>query len=144
MKKPAAGILILLLVICLVWWSDGVGSSNKIEWQSYSAGMARGKFEKKKIFLHFYADWCAACSVMDKHTFNDSSVIASLNENFIPIKVDVDREKETSAVYSIMAIPDTWFIAENGDPIGHRAGYIPPDQLKVILKMILDEATGQQ
>ncbi|MGD8282623.1 MAG: DUF255 domain-containing protein [Desulfobacterales bacterium] len=143
MKKPTAGILIFLLISFLVWRSDGAISSNKIEWQSYSAGMARGKFEKKKIFLHFYADWCASCKVMDKNTFNDSGVIASLNEKFIPIKVDVDKEKETSAVYSIRAIPDTWFIAENGDPIGHRAGYIPPDELKVILKMILDEATGQ-
>ena len=117
--------------------------SKGIEWQSYLDGMARGKIEKKKVFLHFYAEWCSACKTMADNTFKDPGVIASLNKNFIPIRVDVDRQGQTSALYRVKALPDTWFIAENTDIIGHQLGYIPPQQLKKILKSLLDDAAGQ-
>ena len=121
---------------------DNSAFSKEIEWQSFADGMARGKFENKKIFLHFYAEWCAACKVMEEKTFKDPGVIASLNANFIPIKVDVDREKQTSAIFKVQLLPDTFFLAANSDIIGHRPGYISPEQLKVILKMLMDEDNG--
>ena len=117
--------------------------SKGIEWQSYADGMARGKFEKKKVFLHFYAEWCAACKTMEDNTFKDPAVIASLNKDFIPIKVDVDRDKQTSALYRVNLLPDTWFIAENAGIIGHQPGYISLEQLRKILKSLLDDNAGQ-
>ena len=120
-----------------------VAFSKGIEWQSYTDGMARGKFEKKKVFLHFYAKWCAACKTMAENTFKDPDVVDSLNTNFIPIKVDVDRQQKTSDMYRVKALPDTWFITEDTDIIGHRPGYISPEQLKKILKSLLDDNTGQ-
>ena len=122
---------------------DNAAFSKEIEWQSFTDGMARGKFENKKVFLHFYAEWCAACKVMEEKTFKDPGVIASLNANFIPIKVDVDREKQTSAMFKVQLLPDTFFLAANSDIIGHRPGYISPEQLKVILKMLMDEDNAQ-
>ena len=117
--------------------------AKEIEWQSYADGIARSKFEQKKVFLHFYAEWCAACKVMEEKTFKDPGVIATLNENFISIKVDVDREKQTSEMFKVKLLPDTWFLAANKKIIGHRPGYISPQQLKVILKMLLDEEAEQ-
>ena len=80
---------------------------------------------------------------MENKTFTDPTVIAYINENFIPIKVDADRELKTSQMFRVRALPDNWFIAEDGKPIGHRLGYIPPHQLKGILKLLMDENTGQ-
>ena len=117
--------------------------SKGIEWQSYIDGMARGKFEKKKVFLHFYAEWCGACKTMANITFKDPAVIASLNKDFIPIRVDVDIQKQTSALYRVRALPDTWLIAENTDIIGHQPGYISPENLKKILNLLLNANAGQ-
>ena len=131
----------ILAFLCLsLGLPFGLAASHEIQWHSYNAGMARGKFEKKKVFIHFYADWCAVCKVMENSTFKDPVVIASLNENFIPIKVDTDREVETTNMFRIQGVPDNWFIAADGEPIGHRPGYIPPDQLKNILKLILNDS----
>jgi uncharacterized protein YyaL (SSP411 family) len=74
---------------------------------------------------------------MDEETFKDPAIIAALNENFIPIKVDFDKETKTSDFYRVRGLPDTIFIAENGQIIGRRPGYIPPKVLKRILKSIL-------
>jgi thiol:disulfide interchange protein len=128
---------VFVLLLCLSFGvPSGVAVSQEIQWHSFNAGMARGKFEKKKVFIHFYADWCAACKVMENSTFKDPVVIASLNENFIPIKVDAEREVQTASLFRVKGLPDNWFIAEDGEIIGHRPGFIPPDQLKNILTLM--------
>ena len=137
----------VLLALVLTTLSMGLvpdaAFSKGIEWQSYTDGMARGKFENKKVFLHFYAEWCGACKTMEDRTFKDPNVIASLNKDFIPIRVDVDIYKQTSAMYRVQVLPDTWFIAENTDIIGHQPGYISPEQLRKILTSLLDVNAGQ-
>ena len=142
MKLKTYNLIILLLFFSVFIFINASASSTQvkeIQWHSYDDGMARSKFEKKKVFLHFTAVWCYYCGVMEKDTFNDPAIISSLNENFIPIKVDFDKETKTSDFYSVRGLPDTIFIAENGQIIGRRPGYIPPDVLKRILKSILKE-----
>lgn len=146
MKFKIPAFIIMVLFFSVITLINASASSNRIkaiEWQSYDDGMARGKFENKKVFLHFTAEWCSYCRAMEKQTFKDPVIISSLNENFIPIKVDVDNEIETSALYRVMGLPYTIFIAEDGEIIGRRPGYIPPDILKLILDSILTERSQQ-
>lgn len=112
-------------------------ASDKIEWHSYESGMARSRFEKKRVFLYFHADWCGYCLEMDRKTFKDQAVIATLNRNFIPIRVDSDREKAAATLFRVKGLPDSWFLSENGEVIGHRPGFIPPDQMVKILTVVL-------
>jgi thioredoxin-related protein len=146
MKFKIPGFIILVLFFSIFAFITASVSSTRnkeIEWHSYDDGMARGKFEKKKVFLHFTAEWCFYCGVMEKETFKDPAIISSLNENFISIKVDYDRETKTSDFYRVMGLPDSIFIAEDGQIIGRRPGYIPPDQLKLILDLILSERSQE-
>lgn len=146
MKFKIPGLIILVLFFSVMMLINASASSiriKEIEWHSYDDGMARGKFENKKVFLHFTAEWCSYCRVMERQTFKDPVIISSLNENFIPIKVDVDNEIETSSLYRVMGLPYTIFIAEDGEIIGRRPGYIPPDILKLILDSILTERSQQ-
>jgi hypothetical protein len=140
MKLKTTHLIILALFFSVFIFFGASASSSKIgkiEWHSYEDGMARGKFERKTVFLHFTAEWCHYCEVMEKETFQDPAVISSLNENFISIKVDYDSETRTSDFYRVRGLPDTVFIAEDGQIIGRRPGYIPPELLKRILESIL-------
>ena len=138
-QRVALGLLILVTVI-----PAGFAESQEIQWHTYNDGMARGKFENKKVFIHFFAEWCAACKTMEKNTFSDPDVVAALNDDFIPVKVNADREVTTASMYRVQALPDNWFIAANGEIIGNRPGYIPPDQLKNILNLILSQGGESQ
>ncbi len=139
MKFKASGLVALFLFFSVFIFINGSASSTGIQWHSYDDGMARGKFEKKKVFLHFTAAWCYYCGVMEKETFKDPAIISFLNENFISVKVDYDKETNTSNIYAVRGLPDTIFLAENGRIIGRRPGYIPPNVMKFILKTILEE-----
>jgi thiol:disulfide interchange protein len=131
-------IAMVLLGLCGVF-IPGNAHSKGIRWQSYADGMARSKSENKKMFVHFYADWCSTCKIMEKKTFKDPGVIAALNKNYVPVKVNVDKSRKISEIFKIKLLPDTWFIAKDNEIIGHRPGYIAPEQLKALLKMFLED-----
>jgi thioredoxin-related protein len=133
MKATIAALLLLLMA-----GSPPLSAAaDRIEWHTYDAGMSRSKFEKKKVFLYFYAEWCTYCRDMDLKTFKDPAVIGALNRNFIPIRVDADREPAAATLFRVKGLPDTWFLAESGTVIGHRPGFIPADQLMKIFDAVL-------
>jgi thioredoxin-related protein len=116
--------------------SAHAAENQSIQWHAYEEGLVLGKLENKKLYIHFYADWCRYCKAMEKDTFQDADVTAYLNTNFIPIKVDFDRERQTAAQYDIRPLPDNWFLASNGERISNQPGYIPPDLFIKILQYI--------
>jgi thioredoxin-related protein len=132
-------LLALILAVCIA----GVApASQSINWRSYEEGLVLGSVEKKKVFLHFYADWCGFCNKMAKETFQDTAVITYLNENFIPVRVNTDRDQKTTAGYGVMGLPTTIFLTEKGEPIVGVPGYISPDALLPMLKEINGLNTG--
>jgi thioredoxin-related protein len=124
----------------LVTGGSTLATQKNIEWHNYQAGMERGKFEKKKVFLHFYADWCLYCKKMQQSTFQDPDVVDALNQDYISIRVNTDLDPETTRLYGVRPIPDSWFIYENGEPIGNRPGYISVEQMKVLLKLMKQQS----
>ncbi len=116
--------------------SASAESKAAVKWYSYTDGMAVGKEKKKKVFLSFYADWCGYCKQMDKTTFADKSVVSYMNENFVPIRVNADREINLTSTYNVRGLPASWFLSENGEEIGSQPGYIPPDTMLPLLKYI--------
>jgi thioredoxin-related protein len=131
------------MVFCLSIGSLGVTSAVEvINWRSYEEGLAVSKVEKKKVFLHFYADWCVFCGKMAKETFQNPVVISYLNDNFIPVRVDTDRDPGTAGQYGVTGLPSTWFLTEMGEAIGTVPGFIPPDQLLSMLKEVNGLNTG--
>jgi len=131
-------------VILMVLLPDTFAFSKGIKWYSHDEGMANGYSEEKKIYINFHADWCAPCKYMEKETFRNPTVIAYLNKYFISIKVDIDKETKITNKYGVSAIPDNWFLFKNGDRIGRRKGYIPPDIFMKILKSIQEDLSAKK
>jgi thioredoxin-related protein len=124
------------IIFILSTLSCSFASSKFIRWYTYKQGIELSKKEEKKIFLYFYADWCTYCKKMETTTFNDYSVASYINDNFIPIKVNSDREVKIALDFDVKGLPSTWFIAENGEKISSLPGYIAPKRLLNILKYI--------
>jgi len=108
----------------------------KIRWYPFEEGFSRSQREGKKIFLNFYADWCHYCQVMEEKTFRDNAVAAYLNDHYIPIQVDSDRQPKITEQYRVEGLPATFFIAADGTSIGSQPGYIPPEVMLPLLKFI--------
>lgn len=74
------------------------------------------KKEKKGVLLVFGAKWCLPCLQMNKYAFNDDYTAATLNRNFIILKLDVDNfnDMEVADKYKIIKYPTLLFFAEKG------------------------------
>ena len=79
---------------------------------------------------------------MEKETLQNPAVVKMLAKEFIAIKVDTDRERALSNKFKIRGLPDNWFLAENGDIVGHRPGFIPADVFMKILESMAGSESG--
>jgi thiol:disulfide interchange protein len=119
-----------------------VNASDSIKWYAYEEGKVLAKIEKKKVFLHFYADWCGFCLKMAKETFRDAAVLSNLNHHFIAIRVDFDEEPETVNKYGVRGLPSSWFLTAMGRPIISIPGYISAEALLSMLTDVKDVSVG--
>ncbi len=131
-----APVLVLTVLGTAMTASATQADDGGIQWVSYAEGRQRGAAENKKVFVVFNADWCRYCLKMEKETFQDPTVIAYVNRNFVPVTVNSDKEQEVAADYNVKGLPSTWFISEKGERIGNRPGFIAAEEMLTILKYI--------
>ncbi len=111
-------------------------NSSGIQWNDYTAGMARAKQEKKNVFLYFHAPWCTYCTKLKRTTFTDKKIQSYLNDNFINISVNTDVKQALSRKYGVRGLPTMWFLESDSKKISSLPGYVEADQLLKILEYI--------
>ena len=99
----------------------------------------------KPLLVEFMAEWCPSCKAMDDSTFKFSNVIRKVND-FIPVRIDVDKQKSLTVRYKASArkyggigIPNILFMDKNGNKIRHRIGYMDAAQFVSVMDSVLTE-----
>lgn len=111
-------LLALLLVAILLpvtgARAGGDWNDQGIAWQSYDAGLALAKKEKKPVCLVFFTEWCPHCTNYSK-VFHDPKVIEQ-SKKFVMIRLNKDQNKEISGKYAPdgQYIPRTFFLSSDG------------------------------
>ena len=135
-EKKITILISIIAILCLFRISTGSASQAEIAWVSYDDAISRVDKEPKKILISFYSERCEYCKVMDEETFRDSAIVAYINKNFIPVRVNSDKEQNTASIFKVRGLPDTWFLSETKENIGHWPGFIPAKTLIMVLKYI--------
>ncbi|VFQ44285.1 thioredoxin family protein [Desulfoluna butyratoxydans] len=110
-----------------------------IQWKSYQEGVDLAASSGRKIYVNFHAAWCKYCTLMAETTFQSEKVIAYLNENFVPVQVDADREKELARKYRVRGLPYSLFLDENGAQISFMNGYLDAETFLERLQFMANE-----
>lgn len=114
--KSAGVALVVLGIFTRV--SLGGGAPGGIPWtHDLDAALARAEAEQKPVMIDFWAEWCAACKELDRHTFTDPEVQAEA-ERFVTVKIDGTIEDEEILGiydrYGVQGLPTVLFL----DPAG--------------------------
>jgi len=130
-------IYILLITFCIMTTGfSAIAAANEIKWHDYEKGLALAKSSNKKIMINFWAAWCGYCTKMEKETFRAAKVADYLNANFISIRINSDKNRKLAKAFNVTGLPSTWFLAENGDRIGNRPGWVKADKFLELLEYV--------
>src|SRR5579864_5230217 len=118
--------------------------ANEIQWQEWGTpAFAAAKEQAKPILLAISAVWCHWCHVMDETSYSDSGVIATINERYVPVRVDNDRRPDVNARYNMGGWPTTAFLAPDGTLLT-GATYLPPETLQRALDDVASFYAGNK
>lgn len=133
---------ILFLVTFFFFLISSVVAAEDIRWQNYSGAIFdQAKKQHRLVLLYGKSEWCHWCQKMDGNTWNDSSVIQTINTHFIPVKVDINDDNEIANHYNIKGTPTLVIVDWNRRVVKTLFGYEEPYDLVNNLKEILNQYT---
>jgi len=89
---------------------------------SYDEGKSIAQQKKIPLLLHFEADWCGACRVMDSSVMNQESVLSHLGTSVVAVRINADRDPGLISHYGITSLPTEVYIGEDGKELGRYVG----------------------
>jgi len=124
----------------------------EIKWLSYDEGLAKAKKEGKHLFIDFTTKWCGYCKKMDASTFISPEIVSMLNNDFVPVRIDGDSEKELDIDgykiteknlsrydYKVRGYPTFWFLNSQGTKLGAVQGFQPAENLLSTLQYVKEK-----
>lgn len=122
------GFLALSLIVTCVF-AD-------IKWaKSYDAALASAKKEKKNVMIMLSREGCPACDYMDNIVFEDTDVEEALTKGFIPVHIDIKKEKIPSGL-GFIGTPTFHFVTSSGKKLKRIDGAVKTLELIEILNSI--------
>ena len=111
---------------------------SKIAWFEWGQdAFEKARSSGKPILLDITGSWCHWCHVMDDTSYSDPVIVSVVNKNFIPVRVDTDKRPDVNRRYNLGGWPTTAFLDGEGRIITGGT-YIPPQQLRDVLRSVLD------
>jgi tetratricopeptide (TPR) repeat protein len=104
--------------ICKAAPPDDVHWFNTLE-EATSAAKESGR----PILVDFWADWCAACKVMDRQVYSDPA-FAEAARGFVAVRINYDKKTAIARKYNVSELPTLVFTDSLGGEIFRRTGYL--------------------
>ncbi|MFA6469418.1 MAG: thioredoxin family protein [Bacteroidota bacterium] len=102
-------------------------SSAVVQWQPYATAFQTAARENKKVYVDVYAEWCGPCKLMDRTTFANDTVIATLQNDVIAVRVNIDDENigaDVKKKFNIQAMPTSLLLMPDQQEIKRNVGYM--------------------
>jgi hypothetical protein len=111
-----------------------------LPWRNdYAAARREAQEKNLPLLLDFGTRNCLWCRKLDETTFRDPLVDQVLGQQFIPLKVDADREPSLTHTLGVRSFPTLVFAGPDGRILGMQEGYITAAELLKKLQLTLVE-----
>jgi len=93
--------------------------------------LVKAEEEGKLIFVDCYTTWCGPCKRMAKTAFKDDAVGEFYNDNFINLKIDMEKNEglKFQRKYPVAAFPTLYYLDHKGEVVHKVKGAQQAEQL---------------
>ncbi len=99
------------------------------------------KEQNKLVFVDAYTTWCGPCKSMAKNIFTKDNVGDYYNQNFVNVKMDMEKEGRTlGQKHNVIVYPTLLFFAPDGTLVHRSAGYHNEEQFIELGKVAVNPA----
>ncbi len=122
---------------------DEFAADTKVEWREWGpAAFERAAGAGKPVLLSLSVPWSAECRAMDRATFGEPRIAANINDGFVPVRVDADRNPRVRERYTMGGFPSTVFLTPSGEVIT-GATFLGPEGFRGILDSVRESWDAQ-
>lgn len=141
MKKLTFLALAVVLVLAMVAAVSAVGLENTTisglnTTQDIDWAFNESQNQNKNLLIIFDQDSCVYCDMLKENTLSDSKVQKELNENYIVLLVDINKDYKLADKYQVFGTPVVHVISPDGKDVGKIEGYVESDEFLSTLKEI--------
>jgi uncharacterized protein YyaL (SSP411 family) len=95
---------------------DGSDRPDSVRWRPWGAEAFReATLADRPVLLNLTASWCHWCRLMDETTYADPEIVALVNSELVPIRVDADRYPHVQYRYIAGGWPTNAFLTPTGE-----------------------------
>jgi thioredoxin-like negative regulator of GroEL len=126
-----------LTLLLLLGAADAV-SADEINWRSnYGRAIKEAQEKGLPLLVDVGTEDCHWCKQLDQRTFKDPELIKLLNERFVPLKLDAQRNGYLVEALRIQGYPTLVFAGPDGTIAGYKEGFVEAAALKPMLLRVL-------
>ncbi len=118
---------VLLAFACLssaTFAENPFAKGKQVEWESnIFDAHKRAKAENKPMLVVFGADWCTYCKKLEKETLNSPKMATYINESFVPVHLDADKDKKVAEILQVGNLPCSVILSPEADQLARIEGY---------------------
>ncbi len=138
--RPAAFLPLVTAAVLL--FPSGAPAADPVPWRTdYNAARKEAAEKGLPLFLVVGTDNCFYCRKLEAGPFRDGAVIEQLAHNFIPLKVDANKEPNLTSALKVQVYPTMVLAAADGKIHAFIEGYLETDRLRDQLKRAITTST---
>jgi thioredoxin-like negative regulator of GroEL len=129
MTTPHLSLRTAAVLLAMALATDAARAQS-IRWRTdYNAARREAIESDRPILIDFGTENCFYCKKLDASTFRDPGVVSTLNERFIPLKIDAEREPALAQALRVQVYPTLLLAAPDGKILGVIEGYLEAGRL---------------
>ncbi len=91
------------------------GTASKVHWREWGQeAFDVADRTGKPVLLALHTRWSEECAEMDRTTYDEPRIAANINDGFVPVRVDADRNPRVRERYNMGGFPSTVFVTPQG------------------------------
>ncbi len=120
--------------------------AEEVDWRAdYNAARKEATEKGRPILLDFGYEGCTFCRKLDATTFRDPEIVKVLNNKFIPLRIDIEKDpRHLAEQLGLQKYPTIVFATPDGHVLGTIEGYQEPGPFQENLGRVLEAASNPE